>query len=532
MLKTLIKKQLLEINRAFFVNGKTGVMKSKKSIVGYIVFFVAMILILSAFFFVACMALCVQFAQTDYRWIYFTVTGGAAILFGVFGSVFNTFATLYSAKDNDLLLSMPIPVKFILVSRLFGVYIMGALYSGVFFLPAMIAYYVFGSPTILGVIGSIAVFAIITVFVLILSCILGYVVAKINQKLKNKSFFTVLISIMFIAIYYVVFAMSEQIINGLVANGEAIASGIKLYAYPFYIMGKAADGDILSIVVSAAVMGAVFALVYFILNKSFLKIATSSTATAKAKSVGDKDYKVKSLKKTLLCKEFKRFTSDANYMLNCGIGLLFEVVIGVVALIFSDDLSLLMKELAESINLSVGVVVAGIVLFASNTTSITAVSVSLEGKSYWLTRSLPVPTVDILNAKVKVQDILTVSTAVVACLCVGIASKIGVTETVFATAVVVPSIMFFSRLGLLLNLKFPNLKYTNEIIVIKQSMSIFLAILISSVSDLAIVFGGIFLGFIPSWLLCVIFAVLFVALCVVTDCWIKRRGVKIYESLT
>lgn len=38
MLKTLIKKQLLEINRAFFVNGKTGVMKSKKSIVGYIVF--------------------------------------------------------------------------------------------------------------------------------------------------------------------------------------------------------------------------------------------------------------------------------------------------------------------------------------------------------------------------------------------------------------------------------------------------------------------------------------------------------------
>lgn len=133
MLKTLIKKQLLEINRVFFVNGKTGVMKSKKSIVGYIVFFVAMILLLSAFFFVACMALCVQFAQTDYRWIYFTVTGGAAILFGVFGSVFNTFATLYSAKDNDLLLSMPIPVKFILVSRLFGVYIMGALYSGVFF---------------------------------------------------------------------------------------------------------------------------------------------------------------------------------------------------------------------------------------------------------------------------------------------------------------------------------------------------------------------------------------------------------------
>ena len=34
-----------------------------------------------------------------------------AIVLGAFGSVFNTYSSLYLAKDNDLLLSMPIPVR-------------------------------------------------------------------------------------------------------------------------------------------------------------------------------------------------------------------------------------------------------------------------------------------------------------------------------------------------------------------------------------------------------------------------------------
>ena len=57
------------------------------------------------------------------------------VLMGVFGSVFNTFSGLYQAKDNDLLLSLPIPVRAILASRLLGVYLMGLTFSGVILLP-------------------------------------------------------------------------------------------------------------------------------------------------------------------------------------------------------------------------------------------------------------------------------------------------------------------------------------------------------------------------------------------------------------
>ena len=56
--------------------------------------------------------------------------GLLAVLLGAFGSVFNTYSSLYLSKDNDLLLSMPIPVRSIMASRLLGVYLMGLMYSG------------------------------------------------------------------------------------------------------------------------------------------------------------------------------------------------------------------------------------------------------------------------------------------------------------------------------------------------------------------------------------------------------------------
>ena len=63
-------------------------------------------------------------------WLYFTLMGLMAIFLGAFGSVFNTYSSLYIAKDNDFLLSMPIPVKIIMGSRLMSVYLIGLMYRG------------------------------------------------------------------------------------------------------------------------------------------------------------------------------------------------------------------------------------------------------------------------------------------------------------------------------------------------------------------------------------------------------------------
>ena len=57
-------------------------------------------------------------AAAGMGWLYFALMGLMAMFLGAFGSVFNTYSSLYLAKDNDLLLSLPIPVRIIMASRL------------------------------------------------------------------------------------------------------------------------------------------------------------------------------------------------------------------------------------------------------------------------------------------------------------------------------------------------------------------------------------------------------------------------------
>ena len=128
---------------------------------------------------------CGPFAAVNMSWLYFLIMSMVAVSLGSFGSVFNTYSGLYMSKDNDLLLSMPVPVRTILIARLAGVYLLGLMYSAVVIVPAVIVYWVVAKCTVLNVIGSILLIVIISLIVLILSCILGWCVAKISQKIEK-----------------------------------------------------------------------------------------------------------------------------------------------------------------------------------------------------------------------------------------------------------------------------------------------------------------------------------------------------------
>ena len=203
MLKLLLKKQLMEIFRAYYYDAKKNKARSKAATIAYIAMFaVLMVVVLGGIFTLLSVKRCAPMAQAGMGWLYFALMGLLAVFLGVFGSVFNTYASLYLAKDNDLLLSMPIPVSVLLASRLLGVYLMGLLYSGIVILPAVIVYWAVAGATLANVLGGVLLTALISVFVMTLSCALGWVVAKISLKLKHKSFVTVVISLAFFGAYY------------------------------------------------------------------------------------------------------------------------------------------------------------------------------------------------------------------------------------------------------------------------------------------------------------------------------------------
>lgn len=111
---------------------------------------------------------------------------------------------------------------------------------------------------------------------LTLSCALGWVVAKISLKLKNKSFITVFVSLVFLGAYYFFYFKAQTLIQDLVANAAVYGATIRRSAYPLYLFGRVGTGDWLAMAIVAAVILALFVLMYWLISRSFLKIATSS----------------------------------------------------------------------------------------------------------------------------------------------------------------------------------------------------------------------------------------------------------------
>ena len=284
MFGTLLKKQMTEIFRGYFYDAKKNKKRSTTSTVMFILLYlVVMVGILGGMFTYLSVTLCGPFAMLHMgRWLYFLMMSLIAIALGAFGSVFNTYSGLYMSKDNDLLLSLPIPVRSILASRLASVYLLGLMYSAVVIVPAVIVYWVVVPVTFAAVIGCILLVLFVSVIVLILSCALGWCVAKISMKLKNKSFLTVFVSLVFFAAYYFVFYKAQSVIEEILLHAETYGKKVKASVYPLYLFGRVGEGDVLAIIVCAVVIFGICALTFWLLSRSFLSIVTGKREDSKS----------------------------------------------------------------------------------------------------------------------------------------------------------------------------------------------------------------------------------------------------------
>ena len=170
MLKTLLKKQMMEIFRSYFYDSKKNRKRPRITTIVYICLYAVLMLgVLGGIFSFLAFTICGPLVSVGMNWLYFTLMGLISILLGAFGSVFNTYSSLYLAKDNDLLLSMPIPVRHIMTARLLSVYLMGLMYSAIVMVPALIVYWVNVPVSAVTAFGGILLTLLISLIVLILS---------------------------------------------------------------------------------------------------------------------------------------------------------------------------------------------------------------------------------------------------------------------------------------------------------------------------------------------------------------------------
>ncbi len=484
MFKTLLKINVQNLFLSMFSGGKRKEKKSKKKsplmllLIGLLAIYVIGCLIGSVALMFSPIAKAFG-AIPSLEWLYFALAGIMVFLLTFVGSVFSAQNLIFNAKDNELLLSMPVPTHYILASRVASLFVLDLLYAAAMAIP-MIGVYIYHhgfSPSLfafytVGVLLTVIFSAAVTAF-----C--GWAIALISTTFKKSNLIQLILSAGFF-IAYMIFAMNmQEYLQKLLANGENIAAAIKKAIPVFYWFGKmCTESDLSSLALLAVTAIVPFILGCLLISKSFVRIATTKKSANKKKYVA-KELSASSAKVALLKKEFARFFSMPMYILNSATGGLMLVMFGIIMVFKNEDVSALTVMLGNGSDVArlMPVVIAAVMGFCSAMCNPAASSISLEGSRINLLRSMPVNSDDFFFAKYAVNFTVGFIPLTLAFFFIAYVFEL---ELLTLAALYLSAVCFLaltSFINLTANLLMPKFSWQNEMVVIKQSGSVLVAML-------------------------------------------------------
>ena len=275
-----------------------------------------------------------------------------------------------------------------------------------------------------------------------------------------------------------------------------------------------------------------FLLVSLVLSATYLRVLSANRGFARV-VYREKAAKSGSAAGALYRRELSRLLSSAPYLVNGTLGV-FAMIAGAVFLaVKGSALTALLGQLA-AYGFSGPLITAGLVAalcFLSTMTTLTAPSISLEGKSLWIAQSLPVSAWAVLRAKLALHLSLAVPAVLLPEAVLLLLLRPGLPEALLILLVPPLFNLLVALIGLCANLLLPNLNWVTETAAVKNSAAVLIAI-----------FGGWLLAAIPA-VLCIAvpslpplgvlagFGLLTALLSALLLGWCRTSGVRIFQRL-
>ena len=432
-----------------------------------------------------------KLAPSHLTYIVLTIFIMVTSLLTIIEGVYKSQGILFEARDNELLFSLPITQSKIFFIRIFKLITFQFLYNSLFMLPAIIVYAMYEKTNVSFYLISTVMLVLLPIIPTILGCIFGYIIKGLSAKFKARNIMQVLFtSLILLGIFYVSFNMQGMVAN-IVQNANSIQEIITKIYYPagLYI-NLIQNFNILDLVTLLAinifpafVFVYVASIFYFKINSKLGEKGNGNKKVGVAKTT-EKTYRVRTQLSGLIHKEMKRFFSSPVFMVNAGFGMVLMIAVTfALSINFDGMINSMMQGMETEIPIPIGEiknmmpkVFYGFVIFISCMTSITSSMISLEGKSFNITKSLPVETEKILLSKVLTSNILSIPIFLICDVIFFIAFKVAIIDIVFIllASIVMPTLT--ALIGILMNLKYPKMNATSDTEVVKQSMSSMLSV--------------------------------------------------------
>ena len=428
--------------------------------------------------------------------LYVIITAIIIIMEGIYKSG----DLLFSPRDNDLLLSMPIEKSTIVFARIIKFYAFEMLYCLIFLLPAILAYAINVETDFFFWLTSITMLLLVPIVPITISCIIGLISSIISAKFKRRTFLQVLISFFFLfvfAIMILAFNTTSEFDGSSVA---AFSDKIANFYYPASaFVDLVVNFNIWQYLIFIAVNLVVFAVTVAFIGRFYFQTVTNLSAVKQAEHASIKyDFTKHSQTFAMVKKELTKYFNTPVLLMNTAIGLvLFAVAVGALCFNYDGLMASLISSLedfpltAEELYFYLPSAAFAMVAFASLMTFITTTMISLEGKAFNMLKSMPISGKKVIMTKVLAAMILIIPVTAIGSIVMAIRFNFSILNTVLVLMAVVVMPLVTELIGILIDLKYARFDAESDAVVVKQSAGV----LVSTFLGLGMVLVTISLAF-------------------------------------
>lgn len=424
--------------------------------------------------------------------MYLTAITSLVILVFTF---FKAGSVIFQMKTYEMLVALPIPQAAIVVSRFLTMYVTNFFFAVLIMVPGMVIYVINIHPSASFYIYGFLGLVFLPLLPMTIATAAGAGITAISARMKHKSLVSALLTILLVlallAGNMLLGENADQLTTEMMKNLAAVLKEKIGQIYPPAVwLGNAmVEGAAKEFIIFAGISAVPFCLLAAVLQHYFLGICTALNATS-AKN----NYKMQQLRKSsvmtaLLKKELKRYFASSIYVTNTILSYILMVVVSGTLLVTGPEKIEVMLRFPGAATTMLPLVLG----MMASIMPITACSISMEGKQWWLLQSLPVRGKDIWDGKILLNLTIALPFYVISVIMSIIAVQPTLLETIWLIIVPLLYILFTIVTGITVNLAMPIFEWENETRVVKQSASSMVTMLIgmmSSIVPLVILFMG------------------------------------------
>lgn len=452
-------------------------------------------------------------------------------LVGFFTTVYKAGGVLFSYKDYDLVMSLPIRTSDVVASRVLQLYVMNLFFTLLVMLPAGAVYAIQAKPGAPFYLFFLLTLPWITLLPIIAATILGALISWISSRFRASRIINLVLTFGFV----ITLLGGSFTLDGGKQELTDLGTALGDTVFKLYPLASLYVDAVCSYRVSALLIFISLSVLSFILFSIILATRYKAIHTGLMTSHAGRKYTLKPLQassafRALYLKELRRYFSSTNYVLNTGIGMILLLMMSVSLLFISpDQLGTLAEipQLAAYLNTLSPLVVSLFVILSCTTSC----SISLEGNQLWILKSAPVAKPVIVLSKIAVNLTITLPVLVVSSVLMIITLRTGWLESLLLLLIPVIYACYSAMIGVIVNLKLPKLDWTSEVTAIKQSAAVLVSMIIGFLSLLVPFALVLLLSTVNGNLILSGFGVLMAAVCYALFRYIQNRGELLFLKL-